>query len=80
MTNKANHVCRHKFRYYFLYPEMIKSPGLFFRGLCLYFLLGDHQRQFQLLTDGLDESKVTYIKKSFNISSDGKILIVHLLL
>lgn len=62
------------------YPEIIKSPGLFFRGLCLYFLLGDHQRQFQLLTDGLDESTVTYIKKSFNISSDGKILIVHLLL
>lgn len=63
------------------YPEMIKYPGgFFFRGLCLYFLLGDHQRQFQLLTDGLDESKVTYIKKSFNISSDGKILIVHLLL
>lgn len=62
------------------YPEIIKSPGGGFRGLCLYFLLGDHQRQFQLLTDGLDESKVTYIKKSFNISSDGKILIVHLLL
>lgn len=48
MTNKANHVAINSGVIF--YPEMIKYPGgFFFRGLCLYFLLGDHQRQFQLL-------------------------------
>lgn len=64
------------------YPEMIKSPGLFFFGGFVYiFYLETTRDNFSYLQmHALDESTVTYIKKSFNISSDGKILIVHLLL
>lgn len=65
------------------YPEIIKSPGGgggILGALSIFFTWRPPETISVAYTDALDESTVTYIKKSFNISSDGKILIVHLLL